>query len=214
MFVAHPRTRHDQYESIPEIWWVMEKFSWYLEGHLTAFRESMKDVHSSKCYTKSDKWWEEEWFTSIEGLVPIREITTEIPDRDRHSEDRSDERMRWWGRDTEIPGSEVPDDGGDEEWEDNADTISERRRGDRFEWEEVYYSHSDRDPTDEDPQSIHAGGEENWVSRFHRISIDNGRDSIRGIMESIDELECTDEKETEPERDINNFHKKYKYNIS
>ncbi len=56
MFIADPRTRYDEYESIPEIRRMVEKSSWDLEGHLTSFCETVKDIHSSKCYTESDEW--------------------------------------------------------------------------------------------------------------------------------------------------------------
>jgi hypothetical protein len=140
--------------------------------------------------------------------MPVREITTEIPDRDRNSEDRTDESMRWWCRDTEVPRPEIPDDRSDEEWEDDTDSISEWRRGNSLEWEEVYYSHSNRDPTDENPEGIHAGREDHGVLSLQSIGIDNWCHSIGCIVKSIDELKCTNEKETEPERDIDDFHRK------
>ena len=69
-------------------------------------------------------------------------------------------------------------------------------------------SHGDRDTTDEDTQSIHTRGQENRVTSLQSIRIDNGCNSIRCVMKSVDEFECTDEEETEPEGDIDDFHRK------
>ncbi len=68
--------------------------------------------------------------------------------------------------------------------------------------------HSDRDTPDEYAESIHTCGENDRVLSLESIRIDDWRDSIGRIMESVDKLECTDEKETETEGDIEEFHKK------
>lgn len=67
--------------------------------------------------------------------------------------------------------------------------------------------HGDCDATDEDSESIHTGGEEDRMASLEGIGIDHRRDGVRCIMESIDKLECTHEKETESKRDIDDFHR-------
>jgi hypothetical protein len=207
MLIAHPRTRDDENETIPEIRGMVKDLSWNLECSLTPLRDPVEDIHESKCYPKTDKRRNEEGFSCIECFMPVWEITIEIPDRDRNSEDWSDEGMRRWGRDPEVPRPEIPDDRGDEEWENDTDSISERGGGDCLEWEEVDDPHSNRDPTDEDTEGIHAGSEDHWLLRLESIGIDDGCYGIRGIMESVDKLECAYEEETETERDIDNIHK-------
>ncbi len=193
MFIADPCARDNENESIPEIGIFMGNCSRYLECSFISSCYMMKNIHESKCYTKSNKWREEEWFSCIECFPPTWRVTSEIPDSYRDTEYRSDKCMRWWCGNTEIPCPEIPDDGCDQEGEYYTESVSQRGWGDSLKRKKMNNTHCYCDSSNDHSSSIHNCSKDYWMFWFESIGINNGGNSICRVMESINEFECTDE---------------------
>ena len=164
-------------------------------------------MHGTKCEHKSNKWREEKWFKGINNFLGwnsncrIHKIHHE-----RYPKDRSNECM--WARcgESEIPSSKIPDNRSNKEGEYDTNPKFHGGIGEFFEREELHNTNSYTSSSDNHTKKIKKSSEHNGFFCWKRIGIDNWGHSIGSIMKTIDEFECTNQKQTESCKNISVFH--------
>ena len=95
------------------------------------------------------------------------------------------------GRNAEEPSTEIPDDGGEQHGENDADTVGNVLIDKHIDGQEVYDSHSDRYSSGKNAKCIPDTAPDDGLGRLERVRVNNGGHSIGRVVEPIDEFKRT-----------------------
>ena len=126
------------------------------------------------------------------SLVPVDLLENRLSShervRHRDADDRADVGVRGRVRHAQPPGAEVPPEGRHDERQEERDLIDGVDARDHFIGQQVHQPEGHRRAARQDTEEIHHCGERHRWPRLHRVGIDHRRDSVGGVMKSVDGL--------------------------
>ena len=111
---------------------------------------------------------------------------------------RADQGVRARGRQTQIPGAEIPDDGGDEEGKDHGEAGIAADLQDELDREQRDDAESDGAARQQNAEEVEETGPDHRDIGGHCMRIDDGCDGIGRVMEAVDEFEAERDQQRHP----------------
>mgnify|MGYP006160697637 CR=1 FL=1 len=108
------------------------------------------------------------------------------------AEDRADQGVRAGGRNAEIPGAEVPGDGGAEHGEHHHQAIGGVGADQQLDRQQVDDGIGDADATEQDAEEVEATGQNHRQVGWHCLGVDHRGHRVGSVMETINEFEGQD----------------------
>ena len=121
-------------------------------------------------------------------LVPLFRRHQLIGDAD--ADDRTHHGVRARGRQAEIPGAEIPDDRGDQQREHHRETRAAAHLQNQFDRQQRDDAERHRARGDEYADEVADARPDHGDVRLQRVRVDDRRDSVGGIVESVDEFKA------------------------
>lgn len=109
------------------------------------------------------------------------------------TEDRADQGVRAGGRDAEVPGAEVPGDGGGEQGEDHRQAMAGVHVDQQLHRQQVNDGVGHADTAEQHAEEVEHTGEHHRPVGGHRFGVDDGGHRVGSVVEAVDELEGEDE---------------------
>ena len=144
---------------------------------------------------EADDGREKERLADVAGLAPVDAARRGALGRhqlvhDAHAEDRSDERMRARGRQSEPPGPEIPHDGRGEEREHHREPGAAPHLKNELHRQERDDSERHCARRDEHADEVPRPRPHDREVRLERVRIDDGGHRVGGIVKAVHELEA------------------------
>ena len=160
---------------------------------LGIFDKGFGEKQKQSSAAEADDRRKQEGLTDVGGLTPVDAagagsgVHELIGDAD--ADDGADERVGTGGRQAEIPGAEVPDDGGDEQGEDHGESGFAADLQDQFDRQQRDDGEGDQAAGGEHAEEIPEAGPNDGDVRLERVRVDDRGHGVGGVVESVDELE-------------------------
>ena len=105
-------------------------------------------------------------------------------------------------RQAKIPGSEIPQDCGDQQREHHRKTGAASDLKDQFDRQQRDDAERNRAARQQDSEKIEKSRPHDGEFRRHGVGIDHGSDRVRRVMEAVDELEAERDQECNEQQQI------------
>ena len=155
---------------------------------------------------EADDGRDEERGPDLFGLGPIdalAEFVAAVEHRvgEAHTHDGTDEGVRARGREPEVPGAEVPDDGGDEQCEHHRESRARADIHHQLHREERQDREGHGAGGGEDAEKVPDAGPHHGDGGLQGVGIDDGGHGVGRVVKAVDELEAEREAEREQQED-------------
>ena len=137
---------------------------------------------------------EQQRFADLRHLVPVdaRGAVLAAHQRvgDADADDRADQRMRTRGRQAQPPGAQIPDDRGDEQREHHRVARARADLQNQLDRQQRNDAERDSAARSEHPEEVPAARPDDRDLRRQGVGVDDGRDGVGGVVETVDEFEA------------------------
>ena len=149
---------------------------------------------------------EQERLTDVGGLGPVDAAGSAAGVHelvgDADADDGADEGVRAGSREAELPGAEVPEDGGGQQGEDHGEAGAGADLQDQFDGEEGNDAEGDGAGGGDDAGEIPEAGPDDGDLRIHRVGVDDGGDGVGGVVEAVDEFEGESDEKRDAQENV------------
>ncbi len=132
--------------------------------------------------------------------VPVGTLHQLVGDAD--TDDRTDEGMRAGGRQSVPPGTQVPEDGRNQQGEDHGESGARSYLEDQLDWKERDHGKGDRSGRQQHPDQVPHAGPHHGNMRFERVGVDHGSHRIGSVVEPVDELKPQRDQQRDTEQGV------------
>ena len=144
-------------------------------------------------HAEAKQWRQQQRVADFSGLGPIntRGAVTAAHHGIGHADadDRTDQRVRARSGKAKVPGAEIPDDSRNQKSEHHRETGAASNLQYQFDGQQRYDAESDGAARQQNTEEIEEARPHDGEFSRQRMSVDDGRDSVRSVVEAVDELE-------------------------
>ncbi|MNN02068.1 hypothetical protein D3C81_1147070 [compost metagenome] len=129
----------------------------------------------------------------VDGLAPVHAFAQRHVGEQRvgqaHTEDRTDQGVGAGRRNAEVPGAQVPGNGGGEQGENHGQSMTGVHIDQHLHRQQVNDGIRHADTAEQHAKEVEHPGEEHRQVRGHGFGINDCSNRVSGVMKAIDELE-------------------------
>ncbi|MNP35930.1 hypothetical protein D3C76_1292830 [compost metagenome] len=196
MHEAHAHGRNHQYQAVPErrVLLVVELAALFrrlvhLRQRAPPFKAQQHQCRDGKASHRR----EHQGHADVDCLLPVDPFTQrDVADQgvgQANPEDRTDQGVGAGRRNAEVPGAQVPGDGGGEQGENHGQSMTGVHIDQHLHRQQVNDGISHADTAEQHAKEVEHPGEEHRQVRGHGFGINDCSNRVSGVMKAIDELE-------------------------